>query len=75
MYTRLPSIPGIFQGFRKHLLARITYVIMRLDDILVKGKNDEEHLWNLDEILKQLLNAGMRMKKCIYFHGTSGSAL
>ena len=39
---------------------------MRLDDILVRGKNDAEHLRNLEEVLKWLSNAGLRVKENKY---------
>ena len=66
-YTRLPSRissdPSIFRRVIENLLARIAYVIVRLDDILVSGKNDAEHLRNLEEVLKRLSNAGLRVKE------------
>ena len=41
---------------------------MYIDDIIVMGKTDEEHLWNLDEVLSRLERADMRLKKekCVY---------
>ena len=41
---------------------------MYIDDIIVMGKTDEEHLRNLDEVLSRLERAGMRLKKekCVY---------
>ena len=50
------------------LLARIAYIIVRLNDILVSGKNDAEHLKNSEEVLKRLSNAGLRLKenKCVF---------
>ena len=65
--TRLPggisSSPGIFPRVIENFYAGIAYVIVRLDDILVSGKNDAEHLRNLEEVLKRLFNAGLRVKK------------
>ena len=63
MYTRLPA--GIFSS-PGNLLAEITYVIVKLDDILVSDKNDEEHLRNLEEVLKQLSKEGLNLKKYIF---------
>ena len=40
---------------------------MRQDDILVSGKNDVEHLRNLEEVLKQLSNVGLELKKINVF--------
>ena len=42
----------------KNLLAGFTYIIVRLDDILVSGKNDVKYLRNVEEVLKLLSNAG-----------------
>ena len=55
-YTRLPygisSALGMFQRNMENLLQNIPYVIFRLDDILVSGASDEDHLNNLEEVLK-----------------------
>ena len=52
-YTRLlygiSSAPGIFQRNMENLLQNIPYVIVRVDDILVSGASDEDHLNNLEE--------------------------
>ena len=75
MYTRLPygisSSPGIFQRTMENLLAGIPYVIVRLDDILVSGENDEKHMQNLEEVLKRIYTAGLRLKKskCVFMAG------
>ena len=69
-YNRLPygisSAPGIFQRTMENLLQGIPYVIVRIDDILVSGANDEEHIANLEEVLKRLSDAGARLKKSKY---------
>ena len=41
-------------------------VVCRVDDILVSGKTDKEHLRNLSEVLTRLESAGLRLKlaKC-----------
>ena len=41
-------------------------VICRVDDILVSGKNDKEHLRNLNEVLTKIKDAGLKLKleKC-----------
>ena len=36
---------------------------MYLDDILVTGKTETEHIWNLEEVLNCLEKAGLRLKK------------
>ena len=48
------------------ILQDIPSVICYLDDILVTGKNDEEHLRYLEEVLKRLQHNGLRVisEKC-----------
>ena len=59
---------GIFQRNMENLLQNISYVIVRVDDILVSGANDGDHLNNLEEIFKRLAKAGLRLKKgkCVF---------
>ena len=56
-YNRLSygisSAPGIFQRNMENLLQNIPYVIVRVDDILVSGANDGDHLKNLEEVFKR----------------------
>ena len=49
-------------------LRNISYVIFRVDDILVSGACDEDHLNNLEEVLKRLASAGVRLRKdkCVF---------
>jgi ribosome-interacting GTPase 1 len=65
-YNRLPygvsSSPGIFQRTMENLLQGISFVVVRVDDILVSGSNDEEHLANLEEVLKRLSEHGIRRR-------------
>ena len=60
------STPGIFQQVMESVLQGIPGVMVYLDDILVAGKNEEEHLNRLDVVLQRLQNAGLRLKdsKC-----------
>ena len=57
-YNRLPfgvsSAPGIFQRVMESLLGNIPGVVVYIDDILITGKADEEHLATLEEVLKRL---------------------
>ena len=68
-YNRLPygvsSSPGIFQRTMENLLQGI---VVRVNDILVSGSNDEEHLANLKKVLKRLSKHGLRLKqkKCAF---------
>jgi hypothetical protein len=69
-YNRLPfgvaSAPAIFQQAMDTLLQGVQSVICYLDDILVTGKNIEEHLHNLEEVLNRLAAEGItvRSDKC-----------
>ena len=51
------------------LLQGIPNVSVYLDDIFITGASTADHLQNLDKVLQQLENAGMRLKKekCAYF--------
>lgn len=66
-YKRLPfgvaSAPAIFQRVMETLLQGIAGVCVYLDDILVTGSSEGEHLHNLTQVLQRLANAGMRLKK------------
>ena len=70
-YSRLPygisSAPGIFQR-NMELLWNIPYVIVRVDNFLVSGACDEDHLNNLEEVLKRLASTGLRLRKdkCVF---------
>ena len=49
-------------------------VVCYIDDVLVTGRNDEEHLRNLEEVLKRLDARGFRLKKskCHFFKPSLG---
>ena len=72
-YNRMPfgisSAPGIFQRVMESLLQGIPHVVVYLDDILITGKDDEEHLKSLEEVLSRLKKSGLRLKrdKCFFF--------
>ena len=71
-YERLPfgvaSPPSIFQRVMESLLQGIAGVCVYLDDIIVSGHTDQEHLHNLTQVLSRLETAGMRLKreKCAF---------
>ena len=66
-YNRLPfgvsSAPSIFQRLMENLLQGIPGITVYVDDISVTGRTDEEHLQHLEETLKRLKTAGMRLKR------------
>ena len=66
-YNRLPfgitSVPVIFQQTMEKLLQGIPRVTVYIDDILVTGKSDQEHLHNLNLVLERLHQYGLRLKR------------
>ncbi len=67
-YNRLvfgvASSLAIFQRTMESLLRGIPHMAVYLDDILITGKKEEEHLSNLDQVLKRMSQAGLRLKQC-----------
>lgn len=61
--------PAIFQRIMDQLLQEMKFTVCRLDDILVSGRSQEEHLEILEEVLGRLQNHGIRLNpdKCIFF--------
>ena len=66
-YRRLPfgisSAPAIFQKTMDTILQGMSHVICYIDDILITGANLQEHLSNLEEVLKRLREHGVRLHK------------
>ncbi len=66
-YNRLPfgvaSAPAIFQRMMENLLHGLPNVTVYIDDVLVTGASDSEHLRNLDGVLTRMGEAGLRLKK------------
>ena len=66
-YTRLPfgvaSAPSIFQRVMDTVLQGLQKVVCYLDDILITGSTEEEHLHNLEAVLKRLSRYGIRAKR------------
>ena len=56
---------GIFQRFIK--LSNIPCTVVKIDDILIPGKNDEEHFKNLEKLLKILNKVGATVNKSKFF--------
>ena len=61
----MASAPAMFQVMDK-ILQGIPGVVCYLDDILVTGRTEEEHLRNLKEFLRRLQNHGVRVNKVVY---------
>ena len=66
-YKRLPfgvaSNPGIFEGVMDSLITGIPVVTVYLDNILVTDKTEEDHLSALEEVLKRLSQAELKLRK------------
>ena len=58
----------------ENILQGINHVCVYLDDILITGSTEEEHLQNLDKVLTRLENAGIRLKrdKCVFLLTSCG---
>ena len=71
-YNRLPfgvaSVSSTFQRLMDNILQGLKYVCVYLDDILIMGATEEEHLQNLNTVLTRLENAGLQLKrnKCAF---------
>ena len=69
-YTRLPfgiaSAPSLFQQMMEKILQGIPHVVVYVDDILITGRNEEEHLQALRQVFERLREHGIRLKcsKC-----------
>ena len=62
------SASSIFQRDMERLLWKVTFTKVRVDDILVSGRNDEEHRQSLNIVLMILSDNGLRskLKKCVF---------
>ncbi|KAJ8348953.1 hypothetical protein SKAU_G00275420 [Synaphobranchus kaupii] len=75
-YCRLPfgitSAPAVFQRAMDQILSGLNGVQCYLDDILVTGKTEEEHLENLEATLQRLKEYGLRVRrsKCEFFQSS-----
>ena len=74
-WIRIPcgitNAPPCFQGYMNECLGGLQDLksIAYLDDILIYGRTFEEHLENLEAILKRLMEKGIKLnaKKCHFF--------
>ena len=66
-YNRLPfgvhSAPAIFQSVMEGLLRDIPPTVVYIDDILITGTTEEEHLQNIHKVLTRLGEEGVTLKK------------
>ncbi|XP_036340533.1 uncharacterized protein K02A2.6-like [Rhagoletis pomonella] len=65
-FQRMPfgisSAPGLFQKFMEEVIADIPHCAVYLDDIIVTGKNDIEHIHNVNKVFQRLRHHGLQCK-------------
>ena len=57
------SAPGIFQRVMVNLLQDIPRVVVYIDDVLITGHEESTHMAALEEVLKRMEQAGLRLSK------------
>lgn len=66
-WVRIPfginSAGAQFQATIDELLLGIPFTCCRVDDILISGRTDREHMGNVREVMKRLEKAGFRCRK------------
>ena len=71
-YFRLPfgiaSAPAIFQKLMDSVLQGVPRTVCYIDDILVIGGSEDEHLMNLELVLERLKTHGITVRKseCVF---------
>ena len=71
-YTRLPygisSSPAIWQKFIEQVISGLDCTCAIMDDVLVTGSTDEEHMRNLKRVFERFQKFGLRVKreKCAF---------
>ena len=63
------SATGIFQREMEKRFNHIPFTKIRVDDILVSGKDDAEHLKHLEAVLRTLRDCGLHLKRQKCFFG------
>ena len=65
----LTQAPAYFQLLMNKVLEGLSYGMTYLDDIIIFSKNEEDHLRHLEEVFRQLRQAGLKIKhsKCDFF--------
>ena len=72
-FNRMPygitSGPAIFQRKLEQELRDIGMTVVNMDDILISGKDEEDHFKNLELVLQKLADLGLTLnvKKCKFF--------
>ena len=69
MLRNCKTATGIFQRFIENALANIPYTATKVDDILISGKTDADHIENIENVFRVLKEVGttVNKKKCMFF--------
>eukprot|EP00731_Ephydatia_muelleri_P009139 Em0004g1477a len=67
MPFRIASAPALFQKTMDSVLQGIKHVVCYIDDILVTGSNEIEHLRNLEQVFNRLKEHGIRLRMVNYY--------
>ena len=59
----IASAPALWKKAMEQVLQGIPGTQCNIDDIIVPGKNDQEHCENLDKVMTCLENAGLKLNK------------
>ena len=66
-FTRLPygvkPASGIFQRVIENALTNISNTSAKIDDILISGRDDSEHLQNIEKVFQVLKDLGVTVNK------------
>ena len=66
-YNKMPNgvkpATGLFRRFLESFVCHIPKIVVRVDDILVSGCDDAEHLKNLEDLFEILLKIGTKVNK------------
>lgn len=63
----LASAPAAFQQLMTSILQGCKGVLCYLDDVIIFGKSEKEHMRNLEEVLQRISHAGLKLNdKCVF---------
>ena len=72
-FSRMPfgvaSATAVFQRTIENILRGLPLTVVRVDDIFVTGTDDVDHLYNVEQVVSRLEEAGLKAKrpKCQFF--------
>ena len=59
----IASAPALFQHQMEKILQGISNTACYLDDVLITGRDDTEHLVTLEKVFERLYQQGLRLKR------------